>query len=351
MKIKPSIIHSFIQIAIEYTFILLIIVLFYLNLTVISKQVIYIPKGSTNYIVSYLDKKAYDLNYIDQVIIKLIGYPQSGWIDLKSIKMSKADFLHKLTTSKAALKNITLIPGETYYYFLKEVSVKLKISEQKVFDFYSKYAYKKDGNILAQTYSLPIGMDEEELILYLINYTNNEYKKYSNKIFGEYRQKNWFRYITIASVIQKEAASINEMPIVSSVIYNRLTKKMKLQMDGTLNYGKLSHTKVTPEMIKNDKSSYNTYIVQGLPTNPVCAVEFNSIKAAIFPKKTNYLYFMKSPTGKQHIFTTTYKKHKKIIRKVIKTKKSIKIPKIVKRKKTIKKATKSNINDLWKSVY
>ena len=309
---------------------------------------VYIPKGSTNYIVTYLDKKEYDLNVIDKVILKTIGYPQSGWIDLKSTKMSKGDFLYKITTSKAALKNITLIPGETYYFFLKDVAQKLKISEEKLFTYYDIYKYKKDGNILAQTYSLPIGMDEEELILYLINYTNSEYKKYSDKIFGLYNQKNWFKYITIASIIQKEAASVEEMILVSSVIHNRIKKNMKLQMDGTLNYGKNSHTPVTPKQIRTDKSNYNTYKIKGIPDNPICAVEFNSIKAAIFPKNTEYLYFMKASDGKHHIFTKSYKKHKKVIKQVIK-KKKIKQKTKAKVKSKPKKTT--DIKSLWKSVY
>ena len=333
----------------EFILIFAITVLLYLNLIVESKQVIYIPKGSTDYIVTYLDKNKYDLNTIDKIILKAIGYPQSGWIDLKSTKMSKLDFLYKLTTSKAALKNITLIPGETYFFFLNEVAKKLKISREKLFTYYDIYKYKKDGNILAQTYSLPIGMDEEELILYLINYTNREYKKYSQKIFGEFNKDNWFKYITIASIIQKEAASIEEMILVSSVIYNRLKEKMKLQMDGTLNYGKYSHTKVTPNMIKNDTSNYNTYKIYGIPDNPICAVEFSSIKAAIFPKNTPYLYFMKSSDGKSHTFTTNYKNHKKVIKKVKQSKRKIK-PKINTIKKRIKTKTK-NIKDLWKSVY
>jgi len=341
----------------EFILVVIVLVLFYLNLLVTSKQVIYIPKGSTSYIVSYLDKKGYDLNIVDKICLKLIGYPQSGWIDLKSTKMSKADFLYKLTTSKAALKSITLIPGETYYFFLNNISQTLKISSKKLFKFYDRFSYKKDGNILAQTYLLPIGMDEKELIMFLIDYTNEQYQKYSNKIFGLYNKKNWFRYITIASIIQKESASIDEMATISSVIHNRIAKKMKLQMDGTLNYGKFSHTKITPKMIRNDKTNYNTYKIDSIPNDPVCAVEFNSIKAAIFPKNTNYLYFMKSADGKSHIFTKSYKKHKKAIKKVKKVKKVKKLKKTARTKKPriskiIKRKTKKkSLKNLWKSVY
>ena len=83
---------------------------------------------------------------------------------------------------------------------------------------------------------------------------------------------------------------------------------MKLQMDGTLNYGKYSHIKVTPKRIREDNSIYNTYKNSGIPKLPVCNVSFDAIKAALFPAKTNYLYFMKSKRG-THNFSRNYSTH------------------------------------------
>ena len=85
-------------------------------------------------------------------------------------------------------------------------------------------------------------------------------------------------------------------------------------MDGTLNYGIFSHSKITPKRIRGDKSSYNTYKHKGLPNNPVCNVSKDAILAAIMPKKTDYLYFMKSNNG-GHNFSKDYKKHIKNIKK------------------------------------
>jgi len=352
---------------VEFILIAVVALLFYFNLVVVSpKQVVYIPKGSTSSIINYLNLKRYSLNFIDKIAIYILGYPQNGWIDLKQLKMSKADFLYKLTTSKAALKNITLIPGETYYFFIKYVAKELNLNPNKILFYYDKYKYKRDGNILAQTYSLPLGMSEEELILYLFKYTNKQYQKFGKKIFGIYNRKNWFKYIAIASIIQKEAASINEMPIVSSVIYNRLKKNMKLQMDGTLNYAQFSHTKITPKMLRKDTSIYNTYLYKGIPSSPVCAVNFNAIKAAIFPVKTTYLYFMKATGGKKHIFSTSLRGHNNAIRQVISEKNSIKtnisklgdIPKqqiqrndnIQNTKKDTKDDNDNSLKSLWDNI-
>jgi UPF0755 protein len=270
------------------------------------------------------------------------------------------DFLYKLTTSKAALKKVTLIPGETSYVFLKQLAKDFNLSEEKLIKTYKKYAYKKDGNILAETYSLPYGMNEDHMIFYLLSQSSKRYEAFSKKIFGIYDKKKWYYYLSLASVIQKEAANKREMPIVSSVIHNRLTKGMKLQMDGTLNYGKYSHVKVTAKRIREDTSSYNTYRNKGLPKDPVCAVSLNAIKAAIFPVKSDYLFFVKNNKTGLHKFTKSYRSHINNIKANVGVKKSYtkikeKETKIDKEAKTIMKTDVSkqkprSIKSLWDNV-
>lgn len=317
-----KIVKSSILFSLDIIFIILISLSYYVTLKVNTLQVIEIPKGSTKGIISYLNKNGYDMHNLDYYFVRLIGYPQSGWIDLKATTMTRGDFYHKLTTSKAALKQVTLIPGETYVYFLESIAQNFNLSYEELLKYYDQYKYKLDGNILAETYSLPIGMDEERMILYLINYTQKQYKEFSQKIFGDYDKKSWYNYIIIASIIEQEAANTQEMPIVSSVIHNRLKKGMPLQMDGTLNYGKYSREKITPYRIQNDTSRYNTYKYAGLPDDPICSVSLNSIKAAIFPAKTDYLYFMRNKQTGTHDFTNSYNSHLKNVDKAKVTPKS-----------------------------
>lgn len=337
---------------IELFLVLIIVILFYLTLPLSTTKVIFIPKGTTNSIITYLNKSGYELGIIDKVYLRFLGYPQSGWIDIKENYLTKADFLYKITTSKAALKDITLIPGETAHIFLDDISKRMNLSRKTLQKVYDKYAYKQDGNILADTYSLPYGMKEDHLLFYLFSNTNKQYEIISNKIFGTYNKNRWYYYITLASVIQKEAANKDEMPIVSSVIHNRLKKGMKLQMDGTLNYAQYSHVKVTAKRIREDNSSYNTYKNRGLPDHPVCAVSVDAIKAAIFPAKTDYLYFVKSEKTGLHIFSKSYKEHvnninkNRIIKRNLKKKRSKKTEEIQK-KKSIKKAKESPKKELY----
>jgi len=282
--------------------------MYYLNKPVDTSEVIFIPKGSINEIITQLSAKKYDLNKLDSLILRMIGTPQSGWINIGTNHTTKADFLYKLTTAKAALFDITLIPGETTYVFLDNLAKDLALDRVKLQYFFDKYTTIKEGAFIPNTYKLPLGIKEKEVIKILLNQSTKEMKKLSYKFFGNYNKKHWDRYIVIASIIQKESANKEEMPLVSSVIYNRLKKGMPLQMDGTLNYGKYSHVKVTARRIKQDNTAFNTYKHKGLPPIPVCNVSFDAIRAAVFPAKTKYLYFMKNKNNR-HDFTSHYSTH------------------------------------------
>jgi UPF0755 protein len=249
---------------------------------------------------------------IDSYILRFIGYPQHGWIDIGKNHLSHGDFLYRLTSAKAAMKDITLIPGETTYYFLNYLSKQMNLDRNKLQKYYDEYTPIKEGAFVAETYKLPLGITEKKAIKILLYRSRQQMIKWSEKIFGNYDEKKWFHLVTQASIIQKEAASIDDMAMVSSVIHNRIKKGMRLQMDGTLNYGKYSHVKVTSKRIREDNTSYNTYKFKGFPKFPVCNVGIDAIKAAIFPAKSKYLYFVRGKDGKHH-YTRYFSTHKKNI--------------------------------------
>lgn len=286
----------------------------YLGSIITTKPLLFIPKGSTLSVIKYLQKEGYDLDKFDYYLVKMFGYPQAGWIKLGSDKLSREEFFYKITHAKAATKNLTLIPGETKEIFFDMVAEKFDLNITKLLNEYNKLSPVQDGLIFADTYSVPIGIGEDKLIEFLVNKSLKKHKKLSKKMLKSYDEREWFgKYVTISSIIQKEAANVEEMPLVSAVIYNRLKKGMKLQMDGTLNYARNSHKKVTSTMIKGDKSQFNTYKNSGLPPYPICAVSEESIHAAVNPSLVSYLYFVRGKNGK-HIFTNTYKEHLKNIK-------------------------------------
>ncbi len=237
--------------------------------------------------------------------------PKSGYISIPvnaHQEINKGNFLYALSLSKKIYKNATLIPGETLYFFIQNLATTFKLPEADLYKAYKAKAPFQEAAIVPDTYRFALGISADSLMDYLIKHTSKQYEKLSRELLGHYDKKEWEKNLIVASIVQKEAANTKEMPIIAGVIYNRLEKGMPLQMDGSLNYGKFSHTKVTRARILEDNSTYNTYKHKGLPDAPVGSVSLQAIKAAIFPTKTPFLYFVKNKEG-VHVFSQRYSDH------------------------------------------
>jgi UPF0755 protein len=284
----------------------------YLFTSVSSPKIVYIPQGSVFKSIAHLQSEGVNVYKLDAIILRLLGKPQQGWIDIKDEKLSRIEFLYRLTTAKAATQSVTLIPGETTEVFFDQLASELSLDSKKLHDAYTQATNIEEGMFFPDTYSIPKEIDEVKIISFLLERSQLKSQKLSEELTGSYNENKWLQLVTLASVIQKEAASVEDMPMVSSVIQNRLAKGMRLQMDGTLNYGKYSHQKVTAAQIRSDKTSYNTYKHGGLPDFPVCNVSEEALKAALHPKQTDYLYFVRGKNG-EHIYCSYFSTHHKNI--------------------------------------
>ena len=120
--------------------------------------------------------------------------------------------------------------------------------------------------------------------------------------------------ITLASIIEKETGVASERPVIASVFHNRLRKKMRLASDPTVIYGiKVFNGNITKKDL-NRLTPYNTYMIRGLPPGPIANPGAESIKAALYPAKTNLLYFV-AKFDKTHQFSATLADHNRAVRK------------------------------------
>ena len=179
-----------------------------------------------------------------------------------------------------------------------------------------------EGFLFPDTYKIFGNSSDKELIsLMLENFRRRVNSVYYNdiasageKYFNEEDfHESLFKIITVASLIEREVKVPSERALVASVIYNRLEKGMPLQIDATVSYipGKSTNNKEKTTFADTRISSqYNTYKIKGLPIGPICNPGIESIKAAIFPEKSDYLYYVARKDG-SHIFTKNFEEHKK----------------------------------------
>ena len=115
-----------------------------------------------------------------------------------------------------------------------------------------------------------------------------------------------YELITVASLVEEESANLEERPVIASVIYNRIRAGMPLQIDATIQY---ALGKPKEELKLSDleiDSPYNTYVNSDLPPGPIASPSRESIRAALVPARTDYLYYVLEADGQEHFFTNDY---------------------------------------------
>ena len=124
--------------------------------------------------------------------------------------------------------------------------------------------------------------------------------------------------LTLASIVEGEARSDGERPVIAGVYSNRLRIGMALQADPTVQYAiQLATGERKPRLYEKDylvPSPYNTYLHPGLPPGPVGSPGRKSIEAALLPEKVPYLYFVADGSG-GHQFSRSYEEHLRMVRR------------------------------------
>lgn len=186
----------------------------------------------------------------------------------------------------------------------------------------AKVKHKLEGYLFPETYELKKGSTEKDMI----NRMLDELERQLSMLPTGWEQKleergiGFHEMMTIASLIEREVVVDEERPMVASVIYNRLAKKQKLQIDATVQY---LFDKQKDRLLNKDlktESPYNTYLYEGLPPGPIANPGLASISAAIYPAQSDYYFYVTKKDGTQtHLFAETYAQHLKNIQESKKT--------------------------------
>lgn len=171
----------------------------------------------------------------------------------------------------------------------------------------SNRVFKLEGYLFPDTYEFYEKCDANTIIRKMLaNFESkwsNEYAKRAEEL-----GLTMDEVITIASIIQREAGSKEQMPVVSSVIHNRLNNSISyptLGCDATANYiEKYVKPNVTSVQAQAYLAYYDTSSIRGLPEGPICNPGIDAIEAALYPEETNYYYFCHDNSGQIYLATT-----------------------------------------------
>ncbi|MGZ3774184.1 MAG: endolytic transglycosylase MltG [Pseudobdellovibrionaceae bacterium] len=173
-----------------------------------------------------------------------------------------------------------------------------------------------EGYLFPETYELTKYTDARALITNMVRRFVIVY----NEVVPQSMIHGWSRHqiVTLASIIEKETGAPEERPLISSVFHNRLQKKMRLQTDPTIIYGKAERSgKIEINITHADlmtPTPYNTYVIDGLPPGPIANPGKEALLAAIKPQTSEYLYFVSQNDG-THVFSSDYTAHQKAVQK------------------------------------
>jgi len=119
---------------------------------------------------------------------------------------------------------------------------------------------------------------------------------------------NPYDVLTVASMVEREAAMASERPLIAAVIYNRLAQGIPLGIDATLRYGLgIPGTRPLTQAELADPTPYNTRLHTGLPPTPISNPGLASLQAAARPAAVDYLYYLRIPGTVTHFFTADYR--------------------------------------------
>ena len=212
------------------------------------------------------------------------------------------DFINIITKPSNIINKITIIEGWTKKQLNSELT-----------DHFKNFNSIDFKDIIADTYFINKNSDFNSFIKNLKNIKFNYFKKFENNyLFNDY---TFDEIMIIGSILEKEGLDRIDKKMISSVIFNRLNRNMKLQIDATVLFAITNgeynlDRKILLSDLKIDHP-YNTYINKGLPPGPISYVGRQTLDIIFENYKTDFLFYFYNNSLNKHIFSKTYKEHKK----------------------------------------
>jgi len=285
-----------------------------------------IPRGSGFVkIVRLLDEAGYVTNkpffYALAVIKGAVRQIRAGEYEF-SPDLSPAEIIDKLVQGKIKFYPFTIPEDIT----TREIAARLaavKLVREEAFLALAKderylaslgiKAGSAEGYLYPETYRFDRTMGAEDMMRAMVR---QFWKVFAPELRARASELGMTvgEVLTLASLIGKETGYGEEKPLISAVFHNRLRLGMKLQCDPTAVYGIDGFSGAVKKHHLLEDHPYNTYRISGLPPGPIGNPAMDSIRAALYPARADYLYFVSNNEGK-HIFSTSLEAHNRAVSK------------------------------------
>lgn len=204
-----------------------------------------------------------------------------------------------------------------------ENSLKTQGNDEYSFDKNEFIKTAKEGHMFPDTYLIAKDATAKDIVERLENTFDQKVDK-KTLLSGIKNNLTQDQVIVLASIVEREAKTNEERPIIAGILINRLKIGMPLQDDPTVRYAigydsssnSWWNPPVNQDDIANTKSFYNTYLHTGLPPAPICNPGIDSIEAAANPTETDYMYFLEGSDGKIH-YAKTGEEHQQNVQKYL----------------------------------
>jgi UPF0755 protein len=239
--------------------------------------------------------------------------------------ISPREVLEVITSGRSIGRNFTIAEGLNLF----EISELYESEELGRRDDFWKWTHDKnfinellgerqsslEGYLFPETYQVTKYTDVKSLIRAMVARFFDVYRRDIESLMAD---QNLTRHqvVTLASIVEKETGAPEERPLISGVFHNRLRKKMMLQTDPTVIYGKAVELgKLVISITRADltkPTEYNTYVIKGLPPGPIANPGKLALLAALQPKESEFIFFVSQNDG-THIFSKDLKAHNQAV--------------------------------------
>ncbi len=178
----------------------------------------------------------------------------------------------------------------------------------------------REGVYFPDTYLIPVGENGLDTAKRMINRFNERFAGYPDKFAVQ--NIKWTTALKLASIIQREAAGTDDMPLIAGILWNRLLNDQALEIDATVQYARGNTgsgwwAPIKAEDIRLIDSAYNTYKNKGLPPTPIANPGIDAIEAVLNPLETDCYYYIHDPNRQIHC-AKTLEEHKANIEQYLK---------------------------------